>query len=213
MKRMFMLMTALGIMFSVTSSLPAWAYIIETGTPTGPFSSSTVISKNQFLAGEFTINQAETIGSIEIFTDSVWGGDFRIAIYDDDAVAGETPGTLRYSSIYPLVTNFSYDWRGVFGLNWVLNPGTYWVSFEVPEYSSGETGSLNPWIQFGGKKPENPLGNEAWWGSSNNRWFELDDQDMGVRIGGPQVVPLPGAVWLLGSGLLSLAGWRRFKKN
>jgi len=25
-------------------------------------------------------------------------------------------------------------------------------------------------------------------------------------------VPLPGAVWLLGSGLLGLAGWRRFKK-
>jgi len=28
-----------------------------------------------------------------------------------------------------------------------------------------------------------------------------------------QAVPLPGAVWLLGSGLLGLAGWRRFKKG
>jgi hypothetical protein len=26
-------------------------------------------------------------------------------------------------------------------------------------------------------------------------------------------VPLPGAAWLLGSGLLGLAGWRRFRKN
>ena len=26
-------------------------------------------------------------------------------------------------------------------------------------------------------------------------------------------VPLPGAVWLLGSGLLGLAGWRRLKKS
>ena len=25
--------------------------------------------------------------------------------------------------------------------------------------------------------------------------------------------PLPGAVWLLGSGLLGLVGWRRFKKG
>jgi hypothetical protein len=28
-----------------------------------------------------------------------------------------------------------------------------------------------------------------------------------------QVVPIPGAVWLLGSGLLGLAGWRRFRKG
>ncbi|MFA5110448.1 MAG: VPLPA-CTERM sorting domain-containing protein [Desulfobaccales bacterium] len=27
------------------------------------------------------------------------------------------------------------------------------------------------------------------------------------------VVPLPGAVWLLGSGLMGWAGWRRFRKN
>jgi hypothetical protein len=27
------------------------------------------------------------------------------------------------------------------------------------------------------------------------------------------IVPVPGAVWLLGSGLLGLAGWRRFRKS
>jgi hypothetical protein len=30
---------------------------------------------------------------------------------------------------------------------------------------------------------------------------------------GYAVVPLPGAVWLLGPGLLGLVGWRRFKRN
>jgi hypothetical protein len=29
----------------------------------------------------------------------------------------------------------------------------------------------------------------------------------------PRYVPLPGAVWLLGSGLLGLGGWRRFRKS
>jgi hypothetical protein len=31
-----------------------------------------------------------------------------------------------------------------------------------------------------------------------------------VRV---NAIPIPGAVWLLGSGLLGLAGWRRFKKS
>jgi len=34
-----------------------------------------------------------------------------------------------------------------------------------------------------------------------------------VSIASFEVVPLPGAVWLLGSGLLGLVGWRRFKQS
>jgi hypothetical protein len=34
-----------------------------------------------------------------------------------------------------------------------------------------------------------------------------------IEVPFPHVVPLPGAVWLLGSGLLGLVGWRRFRKS
>jgi hypothetical protein len=34
----------------------------------------------------------------------------------------------------------------------------------------------------------------------------------GVEVS-PNIVPIPGAWWLFGSGLLGLAGWRRFMKN
>jgi hypothetical protein len=42
-------------------------------------------------------------------------------------------------------------------------------------------------------------------------WEEID----AVQLHGDTVseVPIPGAVWLLGSGLLGLGGWRRFRKN
>jgi len=36
---------------------------------------------------------------------------------------------------------------------------------------------------------------------------------LSFRVEQVQVVPLPAGVWLLGSGLLGLAGWRRFRKS
>jgi hypothetical protein len=54
-----------------------------------------------------------------------------------------------------------------------------------------------------------PLENEA--RTISGVWTADDSLKFGVRIDGVEV-PLPGAFWLLGSGLLGLAGWRRFMK-
>ncbi len=35
---------------------------------------------------------------------------------------------------------------------------------------------------------------------------------LGVNVK-PTIIPLPGAVWLLGSGLVGLVGWRKFRKS
>ena len=51
-------------------------------------------------------------------------------------------------------------------------------------------------------------------GSSNIKYFTLTNDYIGITNltvqGNP--VPLPAAAWLLGSGLLGLAGWRRLRK-
>ena len=47
---------------------------------------------------------------------------------------------------------------------------------------------------------------------SNNDDAGIGIDDLRISHAVP-IVPIPGAVWLLGSGLLGLGGWRRFKKN
>lgn len=65
----------------------------------------------------------------------------------------------------------------------------------------------------------------AWLGALNNSWNKLNDvyaiinkvtpgQDFVVQVTDPnQVVPLPAAVWLLGSGLIGLVGLGRRRKT
>ena len=42
---------------------------------------------------------------------------------------------------------------------------------------------------------------------------QVSDATCEIDVADETGAPLPGAAWLLGSGLLSLAGWRRFRKN
>jgi hypothetical protein len=211
MKTVFLLMVTIGIMLSGVLSLPAWAYIIDTGPATPPYASTIVINSAQFLAGEFALGEPVAVGSIEFWIESGLAGQFRVAIYGDDAggnFPGEVPGTMLYSQVFSLGSTFTTQWQGTSGLNWSLNPGTYWVSIEAPSSGAGEGGSPFPLEELGGKKPPLPLSNEAAWISANNSWSEYDTLDMGVRIG---AVPSPSSAILVGTGLACLLARRSFR--
>jgi hypothetical protein len=50
-------------------------------------------------------------------------------------------------------------------------------------------------------------------GGGNQPLGDSDYNDMVARLSGPAVVPLPGSVLLLGSGLVGLGAWRRIRKG
>jgi hypothetical protein len=106
--------------------------IVDTGTPSGgpEWFFGGVEGSWQHFAGKFTILDPYTIQSIEgyfsnQFTDDA--GTVDIAIHEDGANA---PGAILFSATTPMDGRALLGWYGVFGLNQVLGPGTYWASFK-----------------------------------------------------------------------------------
>ena len=177
------------------------ATIVDTGSSMGTF---WTLHSNQWLAGEFTTSPtypAYIITDVFGWIHAGIGGNVNIVLYGD---GGEIPDSELYSAMVTVPTSGSgfVDpmWQGVSELDWTIDSGTYWISFEPVGSFSGVMPGQSP----------NPLINEA--AHSFGSWHESDGIDIGVQIYG-NPVPIPGAVLLFGSGLIGLAGFRKkFKK-
>jgi hypothetical protein len=186
---------------SVASPAEA-APIVDTGTPNNTISWS--FSPNQYFAGEFSIAGTYQIQSVEGYLSNAFStsaGTVTVAIWTD---GGNTPGTTLFSSTFALAASAPVAWYGVSGLNQVLSPGTYWVSFAPSSSIAGAMPCCAP----------NPLGE---YGQNSNQagWQDLgpnafDYLELGIRINAEPVaaVPEPASIVLFTAGLVS-AGMRR----
>jgi hypothetical protein len=179
----------------LAGSTPA-ATIIDTGP--GPNQTNGWALDNLWWhAGEFTM-EAHTVTSVEgwMCRTSTNNNPVYAVIY---AANGEIPGSILFEKDFTVSNRNSAGWYGASGLDWTLPAGTYWVGFEVR--TSGFTGSQP-------SPATTPLGDEAYYSSAGAGWFQHDAANLGYRIMG-NPVPVPGAIWLFGSGLLGLWGLRK----
>lgn len=193
---------------------PAWsAMIVDTGVPPD-HDYGTVLSPGQWSAGRFTISESSTISAMRGYIGG-GSGAINIAIYNDAnrTYQGETSGHVPlYSFAAPLFTESflavsDWSWQGASGLHRVLNPGTYWIAFQVPGgfigYISGLTNNA----------PPHPMA--AYYATVNQgtTWWPTINGVAAIQIEAAAPVPLPAAILLFAPGLAGLAiVRRRFKE-
>ena len=179
------------------------AYIVDTGVD--PDGSSLNFDSGSWLAGEFVLDNSTKITDIEGYMQKR-PGEVTITIYND---GGVVPGSTEFFSESFLPSeggaSFTSDWVGFSSLNLDLAPGTYWVSFEVRGEGEGlYDGLMKPALN---RLPVNAY-------KTVDGWVAYGPTPTPIRIQGyASSVPIPGAVWLLGSGLIGLVGLKKkFKK-
>jgi hypothetical protein len=201
------------------------AYIVDTGPGPDSLDQAYYLDAAASLHGiaaQFNLPQYATITGIMGWLVVQKGGELLVTIRAD---ADGLPGDIVASNVFPAPQSSVFYtigdtqylqappwdpaeiWTGPVGLSWYMGPGTYWVGFESIPGSDFGAYVTHPSVL-------DPLGNEAYMIGGDTAYGGLfaDDFNMGVRIDGT-TVPLPGSVLLLGSGLLGLAGWRRFRKS
>jgi hypothetical protein len=195
--------------------------IVDTG-PSGTVGTRTVDWNTQWLAAEFSTSSAWHITGIEgwIIPSGIerLGGPFRISLLGD---GGDVPSAPLFSTVTDAPGVGAAGWYGQSGLNWTIQPGSYWVSVEALAHtSSGAASSGTTFFMSGGTAA--PLANEAFAQLLSDcdfrerscwPWTADDDIDLGVRVfaepAGP--VPEPSSMLLVGTAILGVASRLRRK--
>ena len=200
MKRKSILTVLAGFALLVQTCLPAFAMpLVDTGAPPVNVISGSVLSPDQWLAGQFTLNQSAAVGSIQgwMGSDFGTGGDATVKLYTDSA---GLPGAELFQSSFTVPANsLTTDWYGATGLNWLLGQGTYWAAFEAD--------GTNTLAVSDGFMPDGAPAPLAAYAYNNGLGYvQSTDLSFGVRI---EPVPEPSTFILLGAGLTGIGLLRK----
>lgn len=179
--------------------------ILDTGVPSG--SSSVVLNKTDWYAVEFYATAGETIDQLSAYLTPGVGGagsTFTWDIYSSTAFTGANRAAALYSTPGTFEINADDPWNHTTADWTATTSGYYWVALQV---GTGGTAGLDLLTEASSTTGTVPASGFAYAGT-NGRYSTTGAPAIGVEV---SAVPLPAAVWLLGSGLMgfSLVGRRR----
>jgi hypothetical protein len=176
------------------------AFVLDTGTPTAGF--PVTLDENDYYAAEFALGSSQAITSIQAYMTSGMdspGATFTVALYSASDFS-------RFSSpVFAEQATYQKDgWTGLTNLNITgLAAGDYWAAVEVqgPDLGGTDTatGLALPAVA-GGSVPA-----LAYAFNAGGGYTSAGATPIGMQVE-VAPVPLPGALLLLGSGLLGVGG-------
>jgi len=139
---------------TISMVVAAWAglaaaeaeYIVDTGP--GANTGGLSLTRNQYLAGQFTLDSAHEINALEgwmIYPTLVGSLPVYAVLYGDDEGVPDLSAELHAQLFLVPASGipFTSDWHGVEGLALDVGAGTYWLAFEVPTEDFG-SGAMPP---------------------------------------------------------------------
>jgi len=194
-------LAAAGVLAAAFGGAPAQAaVIVDTGQPPYNAGVDWDLNATQGLAARFTVTHTTKLTDLTGFSFAYsTPGTFTVALRAD----GTVPGATLFSDTATAKLKLAF--YGVHGESWVVQPGSYWLAFEV---RPGDT-----FFGYMPNNPPSPLGPEAYLGSGT--YERYDDLDLGVRIMGEVLaVPEPTTWALMLIGLAGVgAGLRRARRH
>ena len=179
------------------------AFVLDTGTPTTGPGLPTVLDGTDYAAAEFALGSSQTITSIQAYVTAPSdqpGATFTVALYSASDFGGRNS-----SPVFAEQATYQQDgWTGLTNLDITgLAAGNYWAAVEVQGSDVGGTdsavGLALPQVA-GGSIPA-----LAYAFNDGSGYTSAGANAIGMQVE-VAPVPLPGALLLLGSGLLGVGG-------
>lgn len=169
------------------------SYVVDTGP--GANVGGLSLTRNQYLAGQFTLDVGHEINALEgwmIYPTIV--GDLPVfaVLYGDLGGAPDLTNEI-HSQLFTVPASgipFTADWHGISGLTLPVYGGTYWLAFEVPTEDFGS-----------GAMPRTPLQELDFYAIDSGAGYSTNTTaNLGIRV-----LPEPALSGMLAWGAVALA--------